>query len=87
MENNRNFQLLKGYVSTAIIAVALIITSVIVAGAYKSKFNKQVTISVTGLAEKSFASDLIVWRGEYQRKSPDLKAAYVLIKNDETNVR
>ena len=86
MENNHNLQFLKGYVSTVIIAVALIITAVIVAGAYKSKFNKPVTISVTGLAEKSFASDLIVWRGEYQRKSPDLKAAYALIKNDETNV-
>ena len=87
MENNHNQQFLKGYVSTAIIAVALIITAIIVAGAYKAKFNKQVTISVTGLAEKSFASDLIVWRGEYQRKSLDLKEAYALIKNDETNVR
>ena len=87
MENNHNQQFLKGYVSTAIIAVALIITAIIVAGAYKAKFNKQVTISVTGLAEKNFASDLIVWRGEYQRKSLDLKEAYALIKNDETNVR
>jgi uncharacterized protein len=87
MENNHNSQFMKGYIPTAIIAVALIITAFIVAGAYKAKFNKQVTISVTGLAEKSFASDLIVWRGEYQRKSPDLKEAYALIKNDETNVR
>jgi len=87
MENNHNSQFMKGYIPTAIIAVALIITAVIVAGAYRAKFNKQVTISVTGLAEKSFASDLIVWRGEYQRKSPDLKEAYALIKNDETNVR
>jgi hypothetical protein len=28
-----------------------------------------------------------VWRGEYQRKFLDLKAAYALIKNDESNVR
>lgn len=87
METKSNSQFLKGYLSTAIIAVAIIITALIVAGAYKSKFNKQVTISVTGLAEKSFASDLIVWRGEYQRKSLDLKAAYALIKNDESTVR
>ena len=87
METRTHFQTLKGYASTLILAVAVIITAMILAGAYKSKFNKQVTISVTGLAEKSFASDLIVWRGEYQRKSLDLKAAYALIKNDESNVK
>lgn len=87
METKSNFQILKGYIPTAIIAISIIITAVIIAGAYKSKFNKQVTISVTGLAEKSFTSDLIVWRGEYQRKSLDLKNAYSLIKNDEANVR
>ena len=87
MEQKMNPQFSKGYLPTLIISLALIITAVIFAGAYKSKFNKQVTISVTGLAEKSFASYLIVWRGEYQRKSLDLKAAYALIKNDEVNVR
>ena len=87
METRTHFQSLKGYAPTLILAVAVIITAMILAGAYKSKFNKQVTISVTGLAEKSFASDLIVWRGEYQRKSLDLKAAYALIKNDESNVK
>lgn len=87
METKNNLQILKGYIPTAIIAISIIITAVIFAGAYKSKFNKQVTISVTGLAEKSFTSDLIVWRGEYQRKSLDLKNAYSLIKNDEANVR
>ena len=70
MENNHNLQLLKGYLSTAIIAVVLIITAVILAGAYKSRFNKQVTISVTGLAEKSFASDLIVWQANTRVSHP-----------------
>lgn len=87
METKSNLQILKGYIPTAIIAISIIVTACIFAGAYKSKFNKQVTISVTGLAEKSFTSDLIVWRGEYQRKSLDLKNAYSLIKNDEANVR
>jgi uncharacterized protein len=87
METKKNLQDLKVYLPTVIIALAIIVTATIFAGAYKSKFKKQVTISVTGLAEKSFASDLIVWRGEYQRKSLDLKSAYALIKNDETNVR
>jgi uncharacterized protein len=87
METKSNLQGAKAYIPTAIIALAIIVTAIIFAGAYKSKFNKQVTISVTGLAEKSFTSDLIVWRGDYQRKSMDLKEAYGMIKNDETNVR
>jgi uncharacterized protein len=87
MEKKSNLQGAKAYIPTAIIALAIIVTAIIFAGAYKSKFNKQVTISVTGLAEKSFTSDLIVWRGDYQRKSMDLKEAYGMIKNDETNVR
>ena len=87
METKINSRILKSYIPTAIFAFSIILTAVIFAGAYKSKFNKQVTISVTGLAEKSFSSDLIVWRGEYQRKSLNLKNAYSLIKNDESNVR
>jgi hypothetical protein len=87
MDSRKVLQSTKGYIPVVIMALALIITAAIFAGAYKSKFKKQVAISVTGLAEKSFASDLIVWRGEYQRKSLDLKTAYGLIKNDETNVR
>lgn len=87
METKSNLQASRAYIPTAIIAIAIIITAIIFAGAYKAKFNKQVTISVTGLAETSFTSDLIVWRGDYQRKSMDLKAAYGMIKNDESNVR
>jgi len=87
METKNYSQSLKNLLPAIIIALSIIVTAAIFAGAYKAKFKKQVTISVTGLAEKSFASDLIVWRGEYQRRSLDLKSAYALIKNDETNVR
>lgn len=87
METKNYSQSLKSFLPAIIIALSIIVTAAIFAGAYKAKFKKQVTISVTGLAEKSFASDLIVWRGEYQRRSLDLKSAYALIKNDETNVR
>jgi len=87
METKNYSQSLKSLLPAIIIALSIIVTAAIFAGAYKAKFKKQVTISVTGLAEKSFASDLIVWRGEYQRRSLDLKSAYALIKNDETNVR
>jgi hypothetical protein len=45
------------------------------------------TIVVTGLAEKDFTSNLIVWRGTYSQKSMDLKTAYALLKADEATIR
>ncbi len=45
------------------------------------------TIVVTGLAEKDFNSDLIVWNGSYSRKSMDLKSAYASLKADESAIR
>jgi hypothetical protein len=42
---------------------------------------------VTGLAERDFVSDLIVWNGSYSRKSMDLKGAYASLKQDENLIR
>lgn len=70
-----------------IIGLAVVITSFIFAGAYKYKFRGEETITVTGLAEKDFQSDMITWSGEYSRKTSDLKTAYSLLKKDEAAVR
>ncbi|MEO8963028.1 MAG: SIMPL domain-containing protein, partial [Ginsengibacter sp.] len=45
------------------------------------------TIKVTGSAEKDFNSDLVVWKGNYSRKSMDLKSAYAQLKVDENTIR
>ena len=55
--------------------------------AYKYKFKSTENISVTGLAEKDFTSDQIVWTGNYSRKMLDLKSAYSLLKEDEGKIR
>lgn len=68
METKNNSRFLKGYASTAIIAIAIIVTAFILAGAYKSKFNKQVTISVTALV-----------LGLLQSRSP---AKYIPVKSE-----
>lgn len=72
-------------------AVALGICAIIafwVAGnAFKYKSKSSETIVVTGLAEKDFASDLIVWNGSYSRKAMDLKSAYAAVKQDEAAIR
>lgn len=78
---------MKNYFSAAIIALAAIICFWILGNAYKYKFKTAETISVTGLAEKDFVSDQIVWTGNYSRKMMDLKAAYTLLKEDESKIR
>src|SRR5260221_2735742 len=69
-----------------IIGLSIILTALIISSAYKYKFKGEETITVTGLAEKNFSSDLVVWKGDYSRKMPDLKSAYSLLKKDEATV-
>jgi uncharacterized protein len=78
---------MKNYISTTIIALTAIICFWLLGNAYKYKFKTAETISVTGLAEKDFTSDQIVWTGNYSRKMMDLKAAYVALKEDESKIR
>ncbi|AHF15234.1 SIMPL domain-containing protein [Niabella soli] len=78
---NRNF------LGLIILGICIIITGLLVAGAYKYKFKSRQVIRVTGSAEKDFGSDLIAWNGSYNRSNFDLKAAYAQLKQDEMNVR
>jgi hypothetical protein len=73
--------------SAIIIAIAAIICSVIFGNAFKYKFKSTETINVTGLAEKEFESDQIIWNGNYSRKSLDLKDAYTNLKTDEAKIK
>ena len=78
---------MKNYISAIVIAIAAIVSFWIIGTAYKYKFKSAETISVTGLAEKDFVSDQIVWTGNYSRKMLDLKSAYSLLKEDESKIR
>lgn len=78
---------MKQYVNSVIIAIAIIAGFAIVGAAYKYKFKAIENITVTGLAEKDFTSDQIVWTGNYSRKMMDLKSAYSLLKEDEGKIR
>ncbi len=78
---------MKNYLSAIIIALAAIICFYVLSNAFKYRFKTNETISVTGLAEKDFISDQIVWTGNYSRKMMDLKAAYIALKEDEGKIR
>jgi hypothetical protein len=70
-----------------ILGLAAIIAFWIAGNAFKYKSKSTETIIVTGLAEKDFGSDLIVWNGSYSRKEMDLKSAYAAVKQDEAAIR
>jgi hypothetical protein len=74
-------------ITAVIIGVCAVIAFALVSNAYKYRSKTMETIVVTGLAEKDFNSDLIVWSGTYARKSFDLKDAYSTLKNDENAIR
>lgn len=71
----------------SIIGLCTIIAFAIVGDAFKYRSKTLETIVVTGLAEKDFGSDLIVWSGSFSRKSFDLKEAYSTLKTDENAIR
>lgn len=74
-------------IPSAILGLAIIIAFWIAASAIKYRSKSTETIVVTGLAEKDFISDIIVWNGSYSRKSLDLKTAYSSLKQDENAIR
>jgi len=78
---------MRSYIGHLIIAAAIIIAVMLAAATVKYKFKAPETISVTGLAEKDFVADQIVWTGSFNRSSFDLKSGYDQIKADEASVK
>ena len=78
---------MRNVLAVGIAALGFIIAFILAGNAYKYKFRSGENISVTGLAEKDFTSDQIVWTGNYTRKMMDLKSAYSLLKEDEAKIK
>lgn len=78
---------MRSYLGYIIIAITIIISVLIITAAARYKFRSGETISVTGLAEKNFVADQVVWRGNFFRNSYDLKSAYTQIKSDEAEIK
>ncbi|CAN5476005.1 SIMPL domain-containing protein [soil metagenome] len=74
-------------VSTAAVAIAVIASAWILGGAWRSTHPHMQKISVTGLAQRDFSSDLIVWRASFSRKALSMKEAYPTLRQDVERVR
>jgi len=78
---------LKANFKSLIITFSVIITGYILGNSYLSKGKADPTISVTGLGETTFDSDLIVWRANFSRKNITLKEAYAELNADLKKVK
>lgn len=77
---------MKNNLSSVLFALAIIISAYLLGNAFINRNRPLGTIHVTGLGEKNFTSDLIVWEGNFTRESKDLKAAYADLERDRMTV-
>jgi hypothetical protein len=78
---------MKQHLNTIIIALAVVIAGYLLAKGYQSRAYNQNAISVTGLGEENFTSDLIVWSGSFSAKDYELKAAYAILNKDQRTIK
>ncbi len=58
------------------ISLAIIVSAAILADGYMYKYESQEVVSVTGLGETSFTSDLIVWSGHISIDAQNIEQGY-----------
>ncbi|MCS5490839.1 SIMPL domain-containing protein [Algoriphagus limi] len=67
-------------------AIAIVLSSIIFGYAVINRNRPQGTVNVTGLGEKNFTSDLIVWEGNFSRSSANIQSAYANLEKDRAAV-
>ncbi len=78
---------MKNKFSALVFSIAIVLSAVIIGRAYVMKRTNPGTIDVTGLGNKDFVSDLVVWEGEYTQSSKILKEAYADLEADKQIVQ
>jgi len=75
------------FYATSLIALAIVLASLILGNAYKYKFVSAETISTTGLAEKEFTSDLVIWNSSFSSLSMSRKEAFDALRKDQVTIK
>lgn len=70
------------WLSAIIFAIAICVAASMLSTAWRKTHYISETIKVTGLAEKNFVSDLIVWSGTFSRKMMTMQEAFAVLKKD-----
>ena len=67
---------MKKYGNALIFSFAIVIFALFLGRAYLNRNSQEGKIQVTGLGQKTFASDLIIWKGHFSARNKSLKKAY-----------
>ncbi|MBI2257667.1 MAG: SIMPL domain-containing protein [Flavobacteriia bacterium] len=78
---------MKNHIHSIILSLTVIIAALIIGNAYKNKSTGNTTISVTGLGEENFTSDLIVWKAGFSSTAMDLKQASEDLRNKREKIK
>jgi uncharacterized protein len=70
-----------------VISVTLIFCAFVFSNAIKHRNDATNVISVTGMAERNFESDLIVWKSQFTVKNMNLTTAYAELKKQSESTR
>lgn len=85
MENSNKSAYL--IISAAILSLALVVCSMVLAKPLAYYAASKSAITVTGSAKKQITSDLAVWRGSFYQESNQLPLAYSNLKQDLNKVK
>ncbi len=77
---------MKQYMNAILFSAAIVIASAILGYYYFSRTQAVGNILVTGLGEKDFTSDLIVWEGNFSKTNMNLRTAYAELKKDKNAI-
>jgi len=72
---------------TIIIAASIVFAMFILSNAVINRNKAESTISVTGLSERNFVSDLIVWKSSFSVKNNNMTLAYAELKNQAEKIQ
>ncbi len=77
----------KSNFGTIVISLAVVIAAFLIANSYSSRNKSNHSISVTGLGEESFTSDLIVWQASFSSRNYELKQASLQLEKDRATIK
>ncbi|PSL03472.1 SIMPL domain-containing protein [Cecembia rubra] len=77
---------MKKNLTAVIFSLAIVIAAAILGSAFLNRNKKSGTVDVTGLGQKNFTSDLVVWEGNFSRENLDIKVAYAELEKDRKAV-
>ena len=74
---------MKSNITAIIFGLAIVLAAYLLGNAFMNRNQTQGTVDVTGLGNKDFTSDLIVWEGSFAKESFDLQEAYNDLEKDK----